>query len=173
MNTLPFCHLCPWSRAWGPRQLCLLDTLKRGGQMRALWSPSICFCFQVPFHLLLLHPRMKSPPSFPRMNFPDSWPTSHLNAMNDTSGRKRASLATDLAPFSRNPLEKDGNFTATQSARYGSKLTSQPFDSDQQMKFYESSPRVTPKLNSEKAGIWMPNSGVWGRVLCWSPWTQV
>lgn len=173
MNTLPFCHLCPWSRAWGPRQLCLLDTLKRGGQMRALWSLSICFCFQVPLHLLLLHPRMKSPPSFPRMNFPDSWPTSHLNAMNDTSGRKRASLATDLAPFSRNPLEKDGNFTATQSARYGSKLTSRPFDSGQQMKFYESSPRVTPKLNSEKAGIWVPNSGVWGRVLCWSPWTQV
>lgn len=167
MNTLPFCPLSMILSMGAKTAVFVRHTKKGGGgQMRVLWSLSICFCFQVPFHLLLLHPRMNAPPSFPRMNFPDSWPTSHLNAMNDTSGRNHASLATDLAPFSRNPLEKDGNFTATQSTRYGSKLTSRPLDSGQQMRFYESSPRVTPKLNSEKAGTWMPNSGVWGRVLC-------
>lgn len=118
----------------------------------------------------------KSPSTFsfcdclPSTNFPGSWtsllilhPTSYLHARNDTSGREQASLAPDLAPFSRNPLGKDGNVTAIQSTQYGSKLTSWPLDSGQSMRCYESSLRVTPKLNSEKAGLWMPNSGVWGQ----------
>lgn len=171
MKALPFCHLSPWSQAWGPGQQCLLDALKSGGrwELCRAWEPASVSKFPSTF---------SSCDYLPSTKFPDSWtsllilhPTSHLHSRNDTSGRSRLVWLQIWLPFQETHLEKMETSQLSDPHSMEANWHLDPLTVANRWGFMKAPLGLHQSWTQKRQVYGCQTVGFGGRVLCWSLWT--